>query len=177
MRSPLAATVTLVAGAAVLALSACGSSSPGTTTPTPTNAPTSAAANSGSGFCLQAATAVSQLSKVGAGLASTTPGATPSVASFQQLFAAATSAIDALDSTAPSQIASAFHTLRSAYDQANTQVHAATTFDQMSSSLDALNTTAISSADTQVTTYLQTSCGIKHVAVTLTSTEQTRASS
>ncbi len=56
----------------------------------PTATPAPAGGNSGSSFCLQGAAAVAQLSHISAGFASTTPGATPDVASIKQLFATAT---------------------------------------------------------------------------------------
>lgn len=164
MNRPLTAAGTFLAVAAALALGACGSSnntttsSSGGTAPTATPAP--AGGNSGSSFCVQGAAAVAQLSQIGRGFASTTPGATPSVASIKQLFATADSAVDALDSSAPSEISSAFHTLRAAYDQANSQVQAATTLDQLSAALDGLDTTSLHSADDQITNYMQNTCGI-----------------
>jgi hypothetical protein len=163
MHRPLVASGALLIGSAVLALSGCGSSnttSSGAGTSAPTSAPTSAGANSGSAFCVQAAAAVAQLQHIGAGFAATTPGATPSVASIKQLFATADSAIDTLDSSAPSQISSAFHTLRAAYDQANSQVQAATTIEGLSGALSGLSSTSLTTADDQITAYLQTSCGI-----------------
>ncbi len=90
----------------------------------------------------------------------TSPGATPSVTAYKQLFATGASAIDSLDSQAPSDIASAFHTFRAAYDQANTQAQAATTFAQFGAVGAAFNTPAVTSASTQITAYMQGKCGI-----------------
>ncbi|MEO8899159.1 MAG: hypothetical protein ABI352_08385 [Candidatus Dormibacter sp.] len=60
----------LVAVAAGLSLSACGSSS--TTAPTPT----AAVGNNSSAFCTQAGTVVTKIAGLGSALAPTTPGAT-----------------------------------------------------------------------------------------------------
>lgn len=163
MNRPLTAAGTFLAVAAALVLGACGSSnntttSSGGTAPTATPAP--AGGNSGSSFCLQGAAAVAQLSHISAGFASTTPGATPDVASIKQLFATADSGVDALDSSAPSEISAAFHTLRAAYDQANSQVQAATSLEQLSAAVDGLSSASISSADDQITNYMKNTCGI-----------------
>lgn len=109
---------------------------------------------------MQAAAAVAQLAHISAGFAAATPGATPSVASIKQLFATADSAVDTLDSSAPSEISSAFHTLRAAYDQANAQVQSVTTIQGLSSALSGLSTASLHTSDAQITSYLQTSCGI-----------------
>jgi hypothetical protein len=165
MHRPRVACGALLAGATALALSACGSSSNTTTSSSgaanqPRAAPTSAAANSGSSFCTQVAAMVAQLGHLTTGIYSTSPGATPDVAAFKQLFAVVDSAVDALDSSAPSEIASAFHTLRAAYDPANAQVQSATTFAQVSAALSGLSVPSISSADKSITTYMTSSCGI-----------------
>jgi len=152
-----------LAGAAVLALSSCGSSSTpssGAATAVSTATPTSAAANGGSSFCVQAAAAVAQLSHTSAGFTHVSPGATPDVTSLKQLFATAASAIDALDSSAPSEIASAFHSLRAAYDTATAKVQSATTIQGVSAALSGISAASVSTAGTQITDYLKNSCGI-----------------
>ena len=165
MHRPRLVSGAIAVGAAVLVLSGCGSSSPtsstsGTAAPTVPTVATSSAAKSGTAFCVQAAATVAQLAHISAGFAAVTPGATPSVTSIKQLFATADSAVDTLDSSAPSEISSAFHTLRAAYDQANSRVQGAATIQDLSTALTGLSTTALTTADTQITTYLQTSCGI-----------------
>jgi hypothetical protein len=103
---------------------------------------------------------VTQLTHLSAGLFNASPGATPNVVAYKQLIAGITSAIDALDSSAPSEIASAFHTLRAAFDQANTQAQSATTFTQVGAATSAISAPAVQTADTAITSYMKSSCGI-----------------
>jgi hypothetical protein len=103
---------------------------------------------------------VTQLSHLSAGLFNASPGATPNFVAYKQLIAGVTSAIDGLDSSAPSEIASAFHTLRAAFDQANTQAQSATTFAQVGAATGAISAPAVQSADTAITAYMKSSCGI-----------------
>ncbi|MBV8445169.1 MAG: hypothetical protein JOZ92_04560 [Candidatus Dormibacteraeota bacterium] len=135
------------AGAAALAavtLAACGGSSGGN--------------NNSGDFCTQAAQTVAQFSQISSEFQNTTQ--TPSVDSIKQLIASADTAFDSLDSNAPSAIASSFHTLRSAFDQASTQVQSTSTFDQMANAFDGLNSPNVQSASTQVDNYLQSTCHI-----------------
>ncbi len=163
MHRPRVASGALLAGAIALALSACGSSttsSSSAATTQPTSAPTSAAANSGSSFCTQVGTVMAQLSHLSTGFSGASPGATPDVASLKQLIATADAAIDALDSSAPGDIASAFHTLRAAYDQANSQVQSATTIEQIAPAMAGFAAPAVATAGRSITAYMTTSCGI-----------------
>lgn len=149
----------LIAAAAALSLSACGSSS----NATPTVAP---AGNNSSSFCTQAGVLVTQFAGLGAALSPTTPGAVPSLTALKQFFAAGATALDSMDSQAPTEIASAFHTLRTAYDQANTSVQSATTVDQLSTVFTSFNTPSLTAASSQVTAYMQSKCGITPAAST-----------
>jgi hypothetical protein len=143
----------LVAVAAGLSLSGCGSSS--TSTPTPT----AAVGNNSSAFCTQAGLAVTQIAGIGSALAPATPGGVPDLNSFKQLIARGATAFDSLDSQAPSEIASAFHTLRGAYDQANTAAQSATSIDQLSTIFASFSAPAVTSAGTEITAYMASKCG------------------
>jgi len=158
MRRPLVTTGALLAVAAGFTLTACGgSSSSGGAGSTPT----AVAINGGGGsFCDQSKNVVAQLAQLGKSLTPSSPGATPNVSGFKQLIAAADSAIDSLDGSAPGEIATAFHTLRTAYDQASAKVQTATTFQEMSSDLAGLDTPAVKTASDQVTAYFKNTCGI-----------------
>jgi hypothetical protein len=102
-----------------------------------------------------------QLSHVGTGLfAGLSPGATPSLTAYKQLIATTTSAIDGFDNAAPSAIAPAFHTLRAAYDQANTAVQSATSLQDISAAFTSLSSQAVKDAGTAITTYMTSTCGI-----------------
>ncbi|MFI5313195.1 MAG: hypothetical protein ACHQ06_03440 [Candidatus Dormibacteria bacterium] len=149
----------LVAVAAALSLSGCGSSS----SATPTVAP---AGNNSSAFCTQAGALVTQLAGLGAALSQSSPGAAPSVTTLKQFIAAGATALDSMDSQAPNEIASAFHTLRTAYDQSNTAAQSATTLDQLTTDFAQLSTPAVTSAGDTVTTYMQSKCGITPAAST-----------
>jgi hypothetical protein len=92
-------------------------------------------------------------------LTQTTPGATPDLSSFKQLIAQGATAFDSLDGQAPSGISAAFHTLRMAYDQANTAAQAATSVDQLSTIFASFGTPAVASAASEVTAYVVTTCG------------------
>jgi hypothetical protein len=102
-----------------------------------------------------------QISHLATGLGGTTPGATPSIKTFQPLYATIASAIDSLDGQAPSEIASAFHTFRSAFDQANSQLQAATSLAQLSSVFAGLSTPSVKAAGDSITAYMKGTCGIK----------------
>jgi hypothetical protein len=103
---------------------------------------------------------MAQLSHLSTGFSGASPGATPEIASLKQLIATADAAIDALDSSAPGEIAPAFHTLRAAYDQANSQVQSATTLQQLGPAVSGLGAPAVATADASITAYMTTSCGI-----------------
>jgi len=142
-----------------LALSACGSSS--SSSGGSSNSGGGGSINVGNGsFCDQTKSAIAQIDQLGKSFAPTSPGATPNVEGFKTLIAQLTSAIDQLDGNAPGEIASAFHTLRAAYDQANTQVQTATTLDQIGTAFQTVDTDAVKTAGDQITTYLHNSCGI-----------------
>jgi hypothetical protein len=153
MPRPIFSAGLLIAVAAGLSLSGCGSSS--TSTPTPT----AAVGNNSSAFCTQAGVVETQIAGLGSSLAQTTPGATPDVNSFKQLIASGATAFDSLDSQAPSDIASAFHTLRMAYDQANTAAQSATSIDQLGTIFASFSTQAVTTAGTEITAYMVSKCG------------------
>ncbi len=140
---------------AIAGVSGCGSSS----TPTPTPTPAAVGSNSAP-FCSQAGAVVTQVENLGAAFAGSAPGATPSVATIQQLLSSGASAIDSLESQAPSQITAGLHTLRTAYDQASARAQSATTAEQIASVVATFTTPAVSNAIQQVTTYLASACGM-----------------
>lgn len=151
--------------AAVVAvgLSACGGSTSTSSSGGGGASQTSAPAISipaGSSFCTEARGIGTQLSHIGSSIVGSSPGATPDVTAFHQIIATVTSAIDALDASAPSEIAAAFHTLRSTYDQLNTQAQSATTLEQVSAMFASLDTQAVKDADAAITSYLGTTCGV-----------------
>lgn len=161
MHRPSFITGSLLVLSGGVALGACGSSSPSSTTTSTSSSSTTTSSISvpaGSSFCTQVATAVAQFGQIGSAFRSS-PGAVPSVATIKQTIAAEASLLDSLDSSAPSQIKSAFDTLRNAVDQANSQVQNATTLQDLSGAFSSLNGPAISSAGTAITSYLQSSCG------------------
>jgi hypothetical protein len=104
--------------------------------------------------------AVAQFSQLTAGLGAAA-GTTPSLAGIKQLIATEAGLLDSLDSSAPSEIAADFHTLRTAIDQASTQVQGATTIQQIGTAFSSFSTPAFSSASKNVSNYVGTSCGIK----------------
>jgi hypothetical protein len=162
MKSSGFAAAAVLAAVAGVAISSCGGSS---SSPSPSGA---AAVQTtappitvpGGSFCTQAVGFAAQLAAVSHGFSSVSPGATPSVTAFKQLIAAADSAIDSLDSSAPSAIATSFHTLRTAYDQANAQVQSVTSFQQLSTAFASFSAPAVKDAGTAITSYMQTTCGI-----------------
>jgi hypothetical protein len=166
MHRPSFAAGAVLAGTAALVLSACGgSSSPSSSgssssasTPTP-----SALSNVGGSFCNQAAGYAAQFSHLGSGLF--TPGATPSVTGVKQVIAEVDQAVDSLDSSAPGEIASDFHALRAAYDQANSRAQAATTFQQLETVFSGLDNTALKASSTRVEDYFKNTC---HISTTPT---------
>ncbi len=150
-----------LAVACTLLVAACGSSSSSSSSGgSSSSASSSALTNSGGSFCDQTRSFVAQLGQLSKSLTSTTPGATPNVSAFKQLYGAVTSAIDQLDSSAPGEIASALHTMRGAYDAANGKVQSANTLQEMSTGLQSIDTAAVKTAGTQVQDYLKNTCGI-----------------
>jgi hypothetical protein len=148
----------VVAALAGLALNGCGSSSP---SPTPQISTTPLfSVPAGSSFCSSAANIAAQLSHGGTSLFGLSPGATPSLASYKQLIATIAGAIDGFDNAAPSAIASAFHTLRAAYDQANTAAQSANSLQEIGTAFTSLSTQAVKDASSAITTYMGTTCGI-----------------
>jgi len=150
--------ITPVVLAAGLALSACGSSNSSSSN---NNNGGGGSVNVGNGsFCDQTKSAIAQIEQLSKSFVPATAGATPDVASFKTLIANVTSAIDQLDGNAPGEISSAFHTLRTAYDQANTQVQTATTLEQIGNAFSTVDTDQVKAASDQISKYLQNSCGI-----------------
>jgi hypothetical protein len=98
---------------------------------------------------------------VSSGFLSASPGATPDVNAYKQLFATATTAIDGLAGSAPSEISTQFQTLRSAYDQLNSQIQGVTSFTQLGTAFSTLGTPAVSSAAKAITAYMTNTCGFK----------------
>jgi hypothetical protein len=160
MPRPIFSAGLLIAVAAGLSLSGCGSSS--TSTPTPT----AAVGNNSSAFCTQAGVVVAGFANLATTLTPASPGATPNLTTFKQLIASGAAALDSLDSQAPSEIASAFHTFRTAYDQANTAAQAATTIDQFTNVFAPFNAPGVTTASTQIEAYLASKCGITPAAST-----------
>jgi hypothetical protein len=161
-------TAGLVAAAiAGAVLSACGSSTPTASTSSSGGAaathgsvPTLSVPG-GSSFCGQVVGLGAQLHHVSSGLLSASPGATPDVNAYKQLFATATTAIDGLAGSAPSEISTQFQTLRSAYDQLNSQIQRATSFTQLGTAFSTLGTPAVTSAAQAITAYMTNTCGLK----------------
>jgi outer membrane murein-binding lipoprotein Lpp len=158
-------TAGLVAAAiAGAVLSACGSSTPtasasssGGAAATQSSVPTLSVP--GGSFCGQVVGLGAQLQHVSSGFLSASPGATPDFDAYKQLFATATSAIDGLAGSAPSEISTQFQTLRSAYDQLNSQVQAATSFTQFGAAASTLGTPAVANAAKAITAYMTNTCG------------------
>jgi len=155
----------VVAAAAGLFLTACGgsgtssSSSSGSTSVPSTATSAPAANNGGSSFCTQVGTDAAQLSHLGSGLAAS-PGAVPDISTYKELIGTVAQAIDNLDGSAPGEIASALHTLRTAYDQANSQAQSANTLQELSAAFIGLGSTSVKAAATSVTNYFKTTCGV-----------------
>jgi hypothetical protein len=155
----IVAAMAPLALALTIAVSACGSSSSSSSSGGSSSS-SSGSINVGNGsFCDQTRSAISQID----GLSKTlvpSPGATPNVTGFKQLISSLTSAIDALDGNAPGEIASDFHTLRTAYDTANTQVQSATTIEQIGTAFSSVDTPAVKTATDNISNYLKNTCGI-----------------
>jgi hypothetical protein len=162
-RQLLGATATLAVIAA-LGLSACGSSS----TSSPSSGPTTAGSSSptlpgnpGGSFCDQTRAFIAQVTQLSSGLvAPATPGATLNLTAYKQLIVAIARAVDQLDGSAPGAIASSFHTLRVAYDQASTHAQSAATLQQIAAAFQVIGTPVVKTADDSVTNYLKNTCGI-----------------
>lgn len=157
----------VAAAIAGIVLSGCGSSAPsssssssGAAAATQSSVPTIAVPG-GSSFCVQVLSLGTQLKHVSNGFLSASPGATPDVNAYKQLLATATSAIDGLAGSAPSEISAQFQTLRSAYDQVNAQVQGITSFTQLGTVFTALGTPAVKSAADAITAYMTNTCGFK----------------
>jgi hypothetical protein len=161
-------SVLLALGAAV-ALGACGST--GTTpTPAPTSpailGPTPPPVSINAAFCQQAATLVAQFAPIAAAFSNPSPIPDSRIAFVKQAVAAAAATIDRLDGVAPLTISSLFHTLRQAYDQANTHAQAATTVAALNSAFSVLSDPGVEPANTAVSDYIQNSCGVTPPAST-----------
>ena len=159
MRQRLFKAVPVLALAMGFALAGCGSSnsSGGSSTQTPTSA--GAISGGGGSFCDQTRSVIAQVKQLSKSVV-TSPGATPDVTAFKQLLTTITSAIDSLDGSAPGEIATAFHTFRTAYDQANTKAQTATTFQEVGTAFSAIDTPSVKSSGDQITAYLKNTCGI-----------------
>jgi hypothetical protein len=157
----------VLAGTAAVGITACGSSS---TSSTPTAPATSNASgggsDTGSSFCQQAKQVAARLTSLSSGLIGTSPGATPSLDSYKQLFATTAGAIDGLDSNAPGAISNQFHQVRSAYDQANQQIQSATSLQGMSAALTSVGGASLQAANTAISNYFTSVCGISSGAST-----------
>lgn len=151
-----------------LLVSACGgsSSTPGSSSSgggggasaTPIVGP-----NGGNGgdFCGNVASFITQFRQATTGLFNNiSPGATPDVNGIKSLYQSIASEIDSLDGQAPSEIAADFHTLRTAFDQANTKVQSVTTFQQFDQAVAPLDTSQVQTADKHVQDYMQNTCHI-----------------
>ena len=124
------------------------------------SSPTATIQVGGGSFCDKTRSVIAQVSQLGKTLTPVTAGATPDVNGFKQLIATIASAVDALDGSAPGEIAPAFHTFRAAYDDASSKVQGATSFEQVTTALSSIDSTAVKSAGDQISSYLKTTCGI-----------------
>jgi hypothetical protein len=151
---------TLAAG---LAISACGSSNSSTSSNGSSSSGSSSSGgltNTGGSFCDQTKSFIAQLAQLSKNYQSNAASATPNVNSFKQLFGAVTSAIDQLDSSAPGEIASAFHTMRAAYDQANSKAQGASSLNEIGTDFQGVSTQQVTAAGDQISAYLKNTCGI-----------------
>jgi len=161
------AAMGMVAAGALV--SACGGSSGSPTqgptsaaaTPTPTAVATPtatlAAGGGGSGsFCSQANAVVMQTAQIDAAL--TQPGAN-TLQAIKGVINTLTQALDNGDGTAPSAIAAAIHAMRTAYDQVNPGIQAATSLTQLGPAFVPAETSAVKDAGNQVTAYYHANCG------------------
>ncbi|MDQ2960985.1 MAG: hypothetical protein M3R48_08060 [Candidatus Dormibacteraeota bacterium] len=157
----------VLAATAAIGLSACGSSSTSSTpNPTATANAGGGGSDSGSSFCQQAKQVGSRLTSLSAGLVGTSPGATPSLDAYKQLFASTAQAIDGLDGNVPGQISSQFHQVRAAYDQAIQQIQSATSLESMSAALTSIGGASLQAANTAISNYFTSVCGISSGAST-----------
>jgi len=108
-------------------------------------------------LCQQALADAAQLRSLSTGL-TISPGAVPTVDSFKHLISTVDAAIDSLDSSAPSEIASDFHAVRAAYDQLNSQVQSATSLQQIGTDAAALGTPALRTSLTNIGNYFTNTC-------------------
>ena len=147
---------TIAALASLAALAACGGSSG------PSSSGSSGNGGSGSSFCQQAQQASTDITDLGTAFASSIAGgtSTPDPSAFKQLMQQASQDLDNLDSQAPSDIASAFHHLRTVFDQVNSQIQSASSFDDMQSPVAALNDSSVQSDQTAVNNYMTNVCHI-----------------
>jgi len=143
-----------------LTLAACGSSSTSSSSGGSGATPTPGSISVGGGsFCNQTRSVITQVGQLGRSVIPS-PGATPNVTEFKQLLATVTSAVDTLDGSAPSEIATAFHTFRGAYDQANSQAQSATTLQEVGAAFSSIDVPAVKTAGDQISSYLKNTCGI-----------------
>ena len=153
MRFPTAA----VALASLAALAACGGSSGSSSS--------SSSSGNGSGFCDQAQQVSTDLTGLSAAFAASASGtSTPDPGAFKQLMQQGAQDLDNLDSQAPSDIATAFHHLRTVFDQVNQQIQSAGSFDDMQSPLAALSDSSVQTDETTVNNYMTNTCHITPAA-------------
>ena len=149
----------MLAALAVAGLAACGgSSSPSSSGQGSSHSPQSsggAPVVAGDPFCTQSATFKTQIAHIGTGVTTTS---TPTLDDYKALINSVDQALDGLDAAAPSAIASDFHTARAAYDQANTQVQAATSMQQIGQIFQGVGTPAIHTAATNISAWYQANC-------------------
>ena len=160
----------LLALCVAVALGACDST--GTTTPTvaPTSrailGPTAPPVSINAAFCQQAATLVAQFAPIAAAFSNPSPIPDSRIAFVKQAVAAAAVTIDRLDGVAPLTISSLFHTLRQAYDEANTHAQTATSVAALNAAFSVLSDPGPEQANTAVSDYIQNSCGVTPPAAT-----------
>lgn len=167
MRHSSIVAATLLTSAGALVLGACGSSSSTSSTTSSAASSASTASNSqsvtaqsGSSFCTQLASAAAQLAHISSSFTSgLSAGATPDVANIKQLASAEAGVLDNLDNNAPSEIAAATHTLRTAFDQASAKIQSASSFQELGTAFTALATPDVRAAAQSITTYVQ-GCGL-----------------
>jgi hypothetical protein len=96
------------------------------------------------------------------GTSLTPAGGTPAqeLANLKQVMAADASAFDSLASSAPSEIAADFQTLRAAFDQMNSSIQSATSIEQLATVVAPLDTPAVKAAGDHLNAYGKTVCGI-----------------
>ena len=161
-RLPFAAWSLAAAATAVLA-AACGGGS--STTPTASQSSSSAAtasasfSSSGGSFCSQVQSDAAQLTQIDKGVV-VSPGAVPTVQTYKTLIGNVDQAIDSLAGSVPGDISTDFGTIRTAYDQLNSQVQSATTLQQIIGDFQVFSTPTLKTASTNVGNYFKNTCHV-----------------